>query len=236
MSRQKTSIHRDCTHPPTPYEDLKCRARQDPEWWEEYRRKQNERARIRKANPEYRERANAARNTPDKKAQRKEYRQRPEVQARKRQTARERYRKNPEKFIARQKELRKNPRPPKQTDWWAPIAYRTAHLRCGRFYGVYVRDVRCWKCRGPAEHWAYDLTDPTELIDPRRGCRYSRFPEFYMPMCRSCHHTWDWQNRRLHIKHDAKGRIMAWDYTVEDPTLPPQFEGVDPKYINPRYL
>jgi hypothetical protein len=47
----------------------------------------------------------------------------------------------------------------------------------------------CVICGRSAEDWAYDGADPTERLQEASGSyqRYSRFPEFYMPMCRKCH-------------------------------------------------
>lgn len=47
-----------------------------------------------------------------------------------------------------------------------------------------------------AAHWAYDGTDPTYLMGShnnkqRTHLRYSRYPEFYMPMCAKCHRALD---------------------------------------------
>ena len=50
--------------------------------------------------------------------------------------------------------------------------------------------------RRPAD-WAYDGTDPSELYDTERlVVAYSRFPEFYMPMCKPCHKERDVERRQ----------------------------------------
>lgn len=77
------------------------------------------------------------------------------------------------------------------------ITYVTAHMRCRRLWGP-ANQFLCIKCSRQADEWAYDFTDPTEL----RGTvqysgmtttemAWSRFPEFYMPLCFSCHRQLD---------------------------------------------
>lgn len=80
---------------------------------------------------------------------------------------------------------------------WKPIKYITAHARCFRLWGP-AKGYPCIECGKPAQQWAYDGTDPTELyercgsgLQPERRARYSRFPEFYMPMCARCHRRAD---------------------------------------------
>jgi hypothetical protein len=63
--------------------------------------------------------------------------------------------------------------------------YKLAHLRCWELWGR-AKEHLCWKCTGPAAHWAYDGTDPASK-------KYSLWPEFYMPMCPLCHKRWDIQ-------------------------------------------
>lgn len=91
--------------------------------------------------------------------------------------------------------------PTKPIDWWEPIKYRSAHKRTERTLGK-AREHLCVACGAAAEQWAYDGTDPTELREPAtrhgRECimAFSRFPEFYMPMCEPCHKRRDITNRR----------------------------------------
>jgi hypothetical protein len=60
----------------------------------------------------------------------------------------------------------------------------TAHERIRTLWGSAGKFL-CIKCENLACDWAYDGTDDEELyVD---GYRYSRWPEFYMPMCRKCH-------------------------------------------------
>lgn len=53
----------------------------------------------------------------------------------------------------------------------------------------------CVECGEPAKDWAYDGTDDAQLYARHRDSGgkmfYSLYPEFYMPMCRSCHNTRD---------------------------------------------
>jgi transposase-like protein len=66
--------------------------------------------------------------------------------------------------------------------------YVAAHHRCRTLWGS-ARQYPCVACGDPAEDWAYDGTDPTERHDTRVEwvVAYSKFPEFYMPMCKPCH-------------------------------------------------
>jgi hypothetical protein len=73
---------------------------------------------------------------------------------------------------------------------WDEVTYHGAHLRCGALWGT-AKHHPCVVCGKPAADWAYDGTDPTERYDDARDyfnqvrtiLPYSRFPEFYMPMC-----------------------------------------------------
>lgn len=72
------------------------------------------------------------------------------------------------------------------------LTYSGAHMRMYDLWGS-ASQYTCVFCREPAGHWAYDGTDPSELVGAKVGgsrtsdlC-YSRFPEFYMPLCVSCH-------------------------------------------------
>jgi hypothetical protein len=82
---------------------------------------------------------------------------------------------------------------------WDEVSYHGAHLRCGALWGAASRHP-CVACGKPAADWAYDGTDPTErhydtgIEDAVRSILpYSRFPEFYMPMCKGCHKQRDMQ-------------------------------------------
>jgi hypothetical protein len=62
--------------------------------------------------------------------------------------------------------------------------YQAAHRRVVYLWGK-ASQYPCAHCGGAAHHWAYDWTDPSSRED------YSHFPEFYMPLCRSCHRRYD---------------------------------------------
>jgi len=79
------------------------------------------------------------------------------------------------------------------------LTYHGAHHRCGALWGA-AKYHPCCRCGKPAADWAYDGTDPTELYHDtgiedavRSILPYSRFPEFYMPMCKVCHKQRDLQ-------------------------------------------
>lgn len=77
-----------------------------------------------------------------------------------------------------------------------PIGFSAAHSRCRSLWGK-ASQYPCIECGKQAKQWAYDGTDPTELLEGvSRGAGqagkssyilYSIFPEFYMPMCYGCH-------------------------------------------------
>ncbi|AYD82237.1 hypothetical protein SEA_WAMBURGRXPRESS_58 [Mycobacterium phage Wamburgrxpress] len=72
-----------------------------------------------------------------------------------------------------------------------PVTLRRAHDRIARLWGP-ASAHPCVDCAKPAKDWAYDGTDPDQLLGKpaskvTSGSWYSIFPEFYMPLCRSCH-------------------------------------------------
>lgn len=78
-----------------------------------------------------------------------------------------------------------------KADPFRKITPHTMHLRLRSLWGP-AKQYACVQCSGPAAHWAYDGTDPTEHYDRANAglksyCWYSIYPEFYMPMCPSCH-------------------------------------------------
>lgn len=91
-----------------------------------------------------------------------------------------------------------------QIDWWTPASYRTTHARMDQLLG-HARLNECVDCGQAAKEWAYDGTDPTEIDGEVSvggsvyGVKWSRFPEFYKPMCYPCHRKMDkgdWSRRR----------------------------------------
>jgi hypothetical protein len=54
-------------------------------------------------------------------------------------------------------------------------------------------------CGRPASDWAYDHSDPDELVTTVRGalCRYSLDSDKYLPLCRPCHRRFDNAHRAL---------------------------------------
>lgn len=98
--------------------------------------------------------------------------------------------------------------------WVGPLQLRSIHDRC-RYNAAHQRVAKLWgsanqfpciECGRKARTWAYDGTDPTELLSlSRKGgnyCFYSRYPEFYMPLCDLCH------NRR--DRSSAKAELNAY--------------------------
>lgn len=87
----------------------------------------------------------------------------------------------------------------------ATVAYKGAHRRIARLWGK-ARQYSCISCGEQATDWAYDGTDPNQLVGPN-GSSYSLDPIFYMPMCRSCHFTMD---RRAHARVEcARGHALT---------------------------
>ncbi|WPH57666.1 hypothetical protein [Mycobacterium phage WXIN] len=83
----------------------------------------------------------------------------------------------------------------RQIDLWEAVKSSSAHFRVRRLWGP-AYQYPCIECGEPANEWAYDGTDPTQLYGRERESRshwtfYSRFPEFYMPMCSGCHRRRD---------------------------------------------
>lgn len=76
------------------------------------------------------------------------------------------------------------------------IRYSAAHLRVKAQWGS-ASQYSCVECGSQAREWAYDGTDPEQLFGHQTASEksskvfYSRYPEFYMPMCLSCHRTRD---------------------------------------------
>src|SRR6478735_765157 len=75
----------------------------------------------------------------------------------------------------------------------ATVSYQSAHSRVKRLWGS-ASQYTCVNCGEPARDWAYDHTDPTELLgeSKRNGAvLYSVWEEFYKPMCGPCHGAFD---------------------------------------------
>lgn len=69
------------------------------------------------------------------------------------------------------------------------VAYDAAHRRVRALWGP-ASQHPCISCGLDALHWAYDHTDPNERHTPE-GYSYSTDPQYYMPMCVSCHKRLD---------------------------------------------
>lgn len=89
---------------------------------------------------------------------------------------------------------------PKRGDYFTPIKYKMAHERVRLQWGA-ARHYPCVTCGSPALHWAYDGTDPTQLVahEITSSPTYSMHPEFYKPLCASCHQIED-LGRVKHLK------------------------------------
>lgn len=75
------------------------------------------------------------------------------------------------------------------------ISYRSAHARVQSLHGK-ASDHVCCQCAEPAAEWAYthDCPDEKSGWTGRRFAPYSTDPNRYVPMCKSCHATFDRNN------------------------------------------
>jgi Helix-turn-helix domain len=107
---------------------------------------------------------------------------------------------------------------------WDEVTYHGAHHRCGMLWGAASRHP-CVACGGQAADWAYDGTDPTELHHDtqdfdavRTILPYSRFPEFYLPMCKRCHKQRDMRELEdeLEAFREWRKRQRSGEYADDD--------------------
>lgn len=89
------------------------------------------------------------------------------------------------------------------------LGYSNAHHRVRQERGRAINQV-CEHCGGTAAEWAYNHNDPHEKLEYREGCtfpcEYSESPEFYVPLCASCHRTFDFEWR---LKHGQYRKLWA---------------------------
>jgi hypothetical protein len=78
------------------------------------------------------------------------------------------------------------------------VGYGGLHDRLRRTRGSASAHA-CQHCAQPAEEWAYDHTDPQEHWDRGQNLPYSTDFSRYIPLCKSCHGTFDWAHRRAVI-------------------------------------
>ncbi|AGC34057.1 hypothetical protein Nacho_0068 [Mycobacterium phage Nacho] len=100
------------------------------------------------------------------------------------------------------------PRPIPVTD--PHCTYEMAHQRCRRLWGRAATHLCAMCSLRRATDWAYDGTDPTALSRPGwyGPLWFSRYPEFYMPLCRSCHVRFDIETRQAAVVNlDAPARL-----------------------------
>lgn len=89
---------------------------------------------------------------------------------------------------------------PAVTNWqvWTPTSYHAVHSRVSRYRGP-AKDYPCRQCGGQATGWAYNHCDPDERMATIEGRKYpySLNLNNYMPMCQSCHVTFDKGFRKI---------------------------------------
>ena len=85
------------------------------------------------------------------------------------------------------------------------VGYHGAHSRCSAMWGK-ASEHPCATCGATARHWAYDGTDPAEMTSDKNGRTYSAWPEFYRPLCLSCHRSSDWRRLRETRTHCRSGK------------------------------
>ncbi|AFL46598.1 hypothetical protein CL91_gp59 [Mycobacterium phage Aeneas] len=100
------------------------------------------------------------------------------------------------------------------------ITYGGAHARIRRMWGCPTQYMCAICSELPAKEWAYDGADPEEKWSRdsdsgNRVCKYSVWPEFYMPACVPCHRARD---RRLDLCKN--GHEMTEENTVVYPSEP----------------
>ena len=78
------------------------------------------------------------------------------------------------------------------------IGYEGAHIRVRKTRGR-AADHQCRRCPNQAAEWAYDHQDPNERVEEYRGhtLAFSVNPQRYMPLCISCHRTFDNAMRKV---------------------------------------
>lgn len=110
---------------------------------------------------------------------------------------------------------------------WDACSYGAVHRRCTALWGP-ASQHSCVQCGKSAHEWAYDGTDPSELyhdsdfIDAVRSILpYSLFPEFYMPMCKSCHKQRDMDELRVELKEFREWRKSKRSSALVDDSEPP---------------
>jgi hypothetical protein len=99
------------------------------------------------------------------------------------------------------------------------VTYLAAHVRVRREWGPATL-YACAKCGAPASDWAYDGTDETQLLgigsdrSIKRLSWYSRYPEFYMPLCRKCHGQRDGRTAADELNNYRKQLSKQNNWTV----------------------
>lgn len=98
----------------------------------------------------------------------------------------------------------------------ANVGYYSAHNRVKALWGK-ATNYLCVDCGLPASQWAYDGTDPDERFQEVHGYEisYSPWPEFYMPMCISCHKFRDGRARSNKRTHCREGHELSAENTRE---------------------
>lgn len=80
-------------------------------------------------------------------------------------------------------------KPPGAKPRESAVGYYAAHYRVYDARGKAAQHI-CG-CGSRAAHWAYNHTDPQELVDQSSGFPYSLDVSRYVPMCVSCHRLFD---------------------------------------------
>jgi hypothetical protein len=96
-------------------------------------------------------------------------------------------------------------------------SYQTAHRRIWRAWGS-ASEHLCVDCGFEAKEWAYDGSDSAQLygIQPNGSyCFYSRYPEFYMPLCSDCHSLRDRGSAARELRQYRKLR-HEFDLTYDE--------------------
>ena len=114
-------------------------------------------------------------------------------------------------------------------------SYMGAHIRARITWGS-ASQYPCIECAKQAKHWAYDGTDPTQLYGPSNPWDpqsstwtfYSRYPEFYMPMCAKCHRSMDGLKMQRELREYRTFKARTGQTLSEFQLSPTEVESGEP--------
>ncbi|MBQ0974758.1 hypothetical protein KBZ00_27050 [Streptomyces sp. RK31] len=99
----------------------------------------------------------------------------------------------------------------------SPYAYEQAHTRVKNLNGP-ARNHPCEFCGLRAHDWALDWESP-DIVRDQQWRAYSPNPDWYMPLCRPCHKTYDAHVRRFGPDPVGVLRLRDGLWKATDPAL-----------------